>query len=78
MGYVLPPELDRLMRDTMASGGYASEDEVLRDALRTLAERDQAVALIEAGVADLEAGRVRPLAEADANLRRKHDIPRGA
>jgi len=33
-----PPDLERLVKHRMARGGYQSEDEVLRDALRALEE----------------------------------------
>jgi Arc/MetJ-type ribon-helix-helix transcriptional regulator len=36
MVYQFPPDLERLVKDRMASGMYASEDEILRDALGAL------------------------------------------
>lgn len=38
MAYQFPPDVERLVRDHMSQGGYSSEDEVLRDALRALEE----------------------------------------
>jgi Arc/MetJ-type ribon-helix-helix transcriptional regulator len=38
MAYQFPPDLDQLLKERMASGGYTSEDDVLRDALRALEE----------------------------------------
>jgi Arc/MetJ-type ribon-helix-helix transcriptional regulator len=72
MAYQFPPDVEKLIRDHMATGGYASEDEVLRDALQTLGEfvhpREdvdeeyrQTVAAVDEGAADAEAGRMRPL-----------------
>lgn len=72
MAYQLPPDVEKLVRDQMAAGGYASEDEVLRDALKALgefvhAQEDmdeeyrQTVAAVREGVADADAGRMRPL-----------------
>jgi Arc/MetJ-type ribon-helix-helix transcriptional regulator len=72
MAYQFPPDVERLIREHMASGGYTSEDELLRDALQTLgefvhskeevdAEYRQTVAAVREGVADAEAGRMRPL-----------------
>jgi Arc/MetJ-type ribon-helix-helix transcriptional regulator len=36
MAYQFPPDVERLVKDRMASGNYASEDEILRDALGAL------------------------------------------
>jgi Arc/MetJ-type ribon-helix-helix transcriptional regulator len=76
MSYVFPPELERLVREELAIGLYASEDEVLLEAMRALKERDEAITGIQEGLADLEAGRMRPLSAVDAELRTKHAIPR--
>ena len=37
----LTPELEELVRQRVASGRYASSSEVIREALRLLAQRDQ-------------------------------------
>lgn len=37
----LTPELERLIHDKVASGLYTSEDEVIREALRLLKDRDE-------------------------------------
>jgi putative addiction module CopG family antidote len=76
MSYVLPPELERLVREELATGVYASEDEVLHEAIKALHDRDEAITGIQEGLADLEAGRVRPLNTVDAELRTKHSISR--
>ncbi len=34
MFYVFPPDLERLVREELATGVYASEDEVLMEAMR--------------------------------------------
>ena len=39
----LPNEMAELIRTKVASGEYASESEVIRDGLRTLAARDRAI-----------------------------------
>jgi Arc/MetJ-type ribon-helix-helix transcriptional regulator len=77
MSYSFPPEVDRLVREGLASGQYASEDDLLLEALWALRERDEAMAGIRAGLADLDAGRTRSLDDVDAQLRHKYDIPRG-
>lgn len=43
MSVTLPNEMAKLVKDKVASGEYASESEVIRDGLRSLAERDRAV-----------------------------------
>jgi Arc/MetJ-type ribon-helix-helix transcriptional regulator len=63
--YVLPPELERLVKEELATGVYATEDEVLLEAMRALQDRDEAIAGIQKGLADLESGRVRPLNAVD-------------
>lgn len=72
MAYQFPPDVEKLVREQMAAKGYACEDDVLRDALDALGqfahsreeaeeEYRQAVAAVKEGVADMEAGRMRPL-----------------
>jgi Arc/MetJ-type ribon-helix-helix transcriptional regulator len=41
MSYPFPPDLQTLVGEQMASGKYASEDELLRRALLALAEEEQ-------------------------------------
>ena len=77
MSYSFPPELDRLVREGLATGEYASEDDLLLEALRALRDRSEAIAGIREGLADLEAGRVQPLGDFDAQLRRNRNIHRG-
>jgi putative addiction module CopG family antidote len=43
MSIALPNEMAEFVRDKVARGDYASDSEVLRDALRVLRERDRAV-----------------------------------
>lgn len=74
MSYSFPPELDRLVRQRLATGEYGSEDEVLLDAMRALQDRDQTIMAIREGIADMEAGRTRPLGEVDAEIRDRHGI----
>ena len=72
MVYHFPPDVEKLVRDHMATGAYTSEDEVLREALRAFGEfvhspedvdeeYRQTVAAVQEGLADAEAGRMRPL-----------------
>jgi len=45
MNVSLTPELERFVNEKVKSGRYQTASEVVREALRTLEERDQAVAL---------------------------------
>lgn len=78
MGINLTPELDRLVKQRLASGAYRSEEEVLQAALLALDAEEQSLAAIEEGHADFEAGRYRPFDEADAAFRKQNKIPRSA
>lgn len=83
MPYQFPPDVEELVKLQMQNGGYGSEDDLLRDALKALDERQHAVvdedaevvAGIERGLADMKAGRSRPLDEFDAEFRKAHGIP---
>jgi putative addiction module CopG family antidote len=44
MSITLPNEMAEFVREKVARGDYASDSEVLRDALRALRERDRGVA----------------------------------
>ena len=74
MSYPFPPMLDQLVREELATGAYRSEDDVLVEAMQVLRDRDEAIAGIREGLSDLDAGRVRSLADVDAELRTKHGI----
>jgi predicted transcriptional regulator len=69
MSYQFPPDVQQLLSTGMALGDYATEDDVLRDALHALIQRNEDLDAIQAGVADMNAGRVRPLREVDAEIR---------
>jgi Arc/MetJ-type ribon-helix-helix transcriptional regulator len=78
MSYLFPPVLDRLIREELATGAYASEDDVLVAAMQALRDRDETIGGIREGLSDLDAGRVRLLGDVDAELRTKHGIARNA
>jgi len=71
MQYEVPPDVDQQIRQHVATGQYASEAEVLREAMRALESRDQEIAAIQAGIDDMEAGRIRPFEEVDADIRQR-------
>ena len=74
----LPPDLDQQVKQYIASGHYRTEEDVLRDALRALAEEQSFRDDIRKGLEDLDAGRGRPLEEVDTDLRKKHNISQDA
>ena len=65
MNVSLTPQLEKLVKEKVASGKYNSASEVMREALRLLVEQDQFRTIklealkreIELGMTDLEAGR---------------------
>ena len=63
MNVSLTPELEEFVRRLLASGRYTSASEVIREALRLLAEREK---LKEARVEELRGQVARGLAQADA------------
>ena len=71
----LTPELDRVLKEKLASGRYRSVEDVLVAAFRALNDEEETIAAILEGNADYEAGRYRPLEESDAEFRKKHDLP---
>jgi len=78
MSYQFPPELDQLVKRQLASGGFDDEDAVLIAAMRSLEQRQADLAAIREGIDDMEAGRVRPLREFDADFRTRKNIPQDA
>jgi Arc/MetJ-type ribon-helix-helix transcriptional regulator len=84
MGYQFPPDVEKLLREQMATGEYRSEDDLLRDALKALDQQRQTVfeedpLVVEGvrrGLADMEAGRSRPFDEFDTEFRALKDIPK--
>jgi Arc/MetJ-type ribon-helix-helix transcriptional regulator len=68
----LPLDIQQLVNDHLASGMFASTDDVLRKALHVLAEQRSTYDDLSASVDDIEAGRLTPLDEAVAEIRRRH------
>ena len=71
----LTPELDRVLKEKLASGQYGSVEEVLAAAFRALNDEEETIAAVLEGNADFEAGRYRSLEDSDAEFRKKHGIP---
>ena len=75
MTYQFPSDVQQIVRERMASGKYASEDEVLREALQALAEEEQDVEAVREAVAEWRAGDAGlPLDAAFASIRTNHEL----
>lgn len=68
--------LEQVVSDLVREGRYGSKSEVLRTGVRLVQEREAALAAllakIDEGVADIDAGRTRPLADVAADLRSRY------
>jgi Arc/MetJ-type ribon-helix-helix transcriptional regulator len=72
----LPPELEPFVEQEFSTGRYATREEVVIQALCWLRnERQEAVSGIKQGLDDVAAGRMQPLREAFADIRKEHGIP---
>lgn len=62
LSITLPAEMVRLIREKVDCGAYASNSEVIREAMRGWMERESRLAALDAaitrGMADAQAGRV--------------------
>lgn len=59
----------------IASGAFASHDEVLREALAALRFRNEELVAIGEGIEDMEAGRTTPLHDFDRQFRKQNGLP---
>lgn len=86
MGYQFSPDVEKLVREQMVAGDYGSEDDLLRDALKTLEEHRQMIvyddpavlAGVQRGLDEMRQGQGRSFEEFDAELRVKHKLRRDA
>jgi Arc/MetJ-type ribon-helix-helix transcriptional regulator len=70
-----PPNVEKLIRDRMATGRYNSEEQLLVEALQSLEENDQELKALEEGLASMDQGEEGTLLnEAFDRLRAKHQI----
>ncbi|RYE85862.1 MAG: type II toxin-antitoxin system ParD family antitoxin [Hyphomicrobiales bacterium] len=69
----LGEKLEAVVNDLVANGRYNSKSEVLREGVRLVQEREarlrEVYAAIDRGLADADAGRVRPASEVFAEIR---------
>jgi hypothetical protein len=69
MSYSFPPEIRKLIAENLATGIYASEEDVLTAALHALSDYHAAIADIRQGMLDYEQGRGEPLSQAMTDIR---------
>lgn len=72
----LPADVEPFIEQEFASGRYATREDVVVQALRWLRdEREEAVSGVMQGLEDVAAGRMQPLAEAFADIRKELGVP---
>jgi putative addiction module CopG family antidote len=65
MSMLLPPEFEAFVNTRVASGAYASEQEVLQTAFELLQRREDLLAHIDEGTKQLRAGQYREYGQND-------------
>lgn len=70
MSYSFPTDVKQRVDSQLATGHYRTEDEVFRAAMTALERELEDLDAIQAGIDDMNAGRVRPFAQIDAEFRR--------
>ena len=75
MTYQLPPDIDQRVPSQIAIGIYQTPAEVLNDALDALERQNADFESIRAGIEDENAGRMRPLADVDLDMRKRFGFP---
>jgi Arc/MetJ-type ribon-helix-helix transcriptional regulator len=71
MSYAFPPEIEQLIDQNLATGMYASEEDVLQAALHALSDYHATIADIRQGMIDYEQGLGKPLSQAMADIRQQ-------
>ena len=75
MAYQFSPEIEQLVKKQMDSGKYASEEELLKEALEALSAEDAELRAVEEALDALENGDPgTPLDEAFSSLRAKYGV----
>jgi Arc/MetJ-type ribon-helix-helix transcriptional regulator len=71
MSYEFPPDIKQLIEQQLATGIYASEDQVLQAALNVLSDYHATVADVKQGMGEYEQGRGQPLSQAMSDIRQQ-------
>ncbi len=75
----IPADLQPFVREQLQLGCFHTEQQLVTEALQLLrAEREESLEGVRKGLADAAAGRVQPLAEAFADIRREFNLPEPA
>lgn len=75
MTYPFPPDIRELVDRQMSTGEYASEDELLRDALSLFVDEDAELTAIQQAVDAYEAGDMgSPVEDVFDRIQAKHNI----
>jgi antitoxin ParD1/3/4 len=78
----LGSKLEKFVASLVKSGRYNSKSEVLREGVRMIQERETRLAALDAaiarGIADAEAGRVKPASEVFDRLEAKYRVSANA
>ena len=71
MNHRFQADIEQRLQEQMAIGGYTSESDLLRDALRALEQQNADLASIHAGIDDLQSNRIRPLDDIVTDIRQR-------
>jgi len=71
MSYAFPPEIKQLIDQNLATGMYATEEDVLQAALHVLSDYHATIADVCQGLNDYENGRGQGLSDAMADIRKE-------
>lgn len=78
----LGPQLESFVSKLVETGRYNSKSEVLREGIRLIQERETRLSVLDQalarGLAEAEAGRVKPMAEVVSRLEAKYQAMRPA
>lgn len=76
----LGPQLESFVAKLVETGRYNSKSEVLREGIRLIQERETRLSVLDQalarGLADAEAGRVKPMSDVVARLEAKYQAMR--
>lgn len=76
MTYQFPTDVARQVEAFLAAGGFANEDDVLREALDALAQRNALLAELQAAHDAIEAGQGASVEDVALELREKYEFLR--
>jgi putative addiction module CopG family antidote len=75
MSIDLSPDIWNEIQRQVATGVFATPDDVVREALAALRDRELEVAAIQEGIDDMEAGKLRSFHDFDREFRQRNRMP---